>query len=153
MFSKEERLRALQMYDECGSVEEAIRRLGYPTRRCLYNWIEQRKGRKYSPYPSPAPPKEPKHSRGWVIPSRASGQEEKPKLLKQLRQMQMMIDIFEKILQLREGDEDFLAGLSPQEATVIIDSLRDRYSLWELTETLGINRSAYHYQKSLSQNR
>ena len=65
----------------------------------------------------------------------------------------MMIDIFEKILQLREGDEDFLAGLSPQEATVIIDSLRDRYSLWELTETLGINRSAYHYQKSLSQNR
>ena len=153
MFTKEERLRALSVYDECGSVDEAIRRLGYPTRRCLYNWIDQRKGKKYNFNPNEPPKKEKPHIKGWVISRQSSEEENRFQLTRQLRQMQMMIDIFEKILQMREGtDEDIFAGLSPEEATRIIDSLRDRYSLWELTETMGIKRSSYHYQKSLSSN-
>ena len=63
----------------------------------------------------------------------------------------MMIDIYSEILHLRDGtDRDTLAGLSPEEATKVIDRLRDRYSLMELTETLGLKRSSYHYQKALS---
>ncbi|MBQ7058180.1 MAG: hypothetical protein IJM83_02595 [Firmicutes bacterium] len=117
----------------------------------MYNWIEQRKGRNYRHESLPGPRKEPIRSDSWVVSTRSSRQDDQTYLIKQLRQMQMMIDIFSEILHLRDGtDRDTLAGLSPEEATKVIDRLRDRYSLMELTETLGLKRSSYHYQKALS---
>lgn len=40
MYSQDKINTALQVYDQCGSVTETIRVLGYPTRRALYTWIE-----------------------------------------------------------------------------------------------------------------
>ena len=43
MYSEEQYQRALQVYDETGSVTKTITFLGYPTRRqTLYNWINRR---------------------------------------------------------------------------------------------------------------
>ena len=42
-FSKEQREKALQLYDQCHSVTKVIRTLGYPkTRQGMYLWIKQR---------------------------------------------------------------------------------------------------------------
>lgn len=40
MYSQDKINIALQVYHQCGSVTDAIRMLGYPTRRALYTWIE-----------------------------------------------------------------------------------------------------------------
>jgi transposase InsO family protein/transposase-like protein len=42
VYSKHERKKALELYDQCKSVSEVIQQLGYPTRRCLYDWIDKR---------------------------------------------------------------------------------------------------------------
>ncbi len=41
MYSRIKRQKAMKLYAETGSVTEVIRTLGYPTRRTLYNWLEE----------------------------------------------------------------------------------------------------------------
>ncbi len=41
MYSRIKRMKAMKLYSETGSVTEVIRVLGYPTRRTLYNWLEE----------------------------------------------------------------------------------------------------------------
>ena len=41
MYSRIKRMKAMKLYSETGSVTEVIRTLGYPTRRTLYNWLEE----------------------------------------------------------------------------------------------------------------
>ena len=43
MYTYEEKIRVLQTYDEIGSVQETIRKLGYPKRQTLYTWLHERK--------------------------------------------------------------------------------------------------------------
>lgn len=42
MYSKYQRKKALQLYDQCKSVNKVIQQLGYPTRARLYDWIAMR---------------------------------------------------------------------------------------------------------------
>ena len=42
MYSKYQRKKALQLYDQCKSISKVIRKLGYPTRQRLYDWIFER---------------------------------------------------------------------------------------------------------------
>ncbi len=42
MYSKYQRKRALQLYDQCKSVSKVVQKLGYPTRTRLYDWIAER---------------------------------------------------------------------------------------------------------------
>ncbi|MEG6613925.1 helix-turn-helix domain-containing protein [Pseudoclostridium thermosuccinogenes] len=42
MYSKYQRKKALQLYDQCKSVSKVIQQLGYPTRKRLYDWIAER---------------------------------------------------------------------------------------------------------------
>ena len=39
MYSEEQRVKALRMYHRIGSVTDTVRRLGYPSREQLHNWI------------------------------------------------------------------------------------------------------------------
>ena len=39
MYSQKQRVRALRMYHRTGSATETVRRLGYPSRERLYDWI------------------------------------------------------------------------------------------------------------------
>lgn len=42
-YTEEQKRRAIEMVEECGgSVTRAMRRLGYPTRQTLYQWLNQR---------------------------------------------------------------------------------------------------------------
>ena len=42
MYTCEEKIRVLQTYDEIGSMQETIRKLGYPKRKTLYTWLQER---------------------------------------------------------------------------------------------------------------
>ena len=41
-FSEEEKKKALQLYDETGSISKVIQKLGYPIRQNMYTWIKNR---------------------------------------------------------------------------------------------------------------
>ncbi len=42
-YTEEQKRRAVEMVDECGgSVTRAMRRLGYPARQTLYQWLNER---------------------------------------------------------------------------------------------------------------
>ena len=41
-FSEEEKKKALQLYDETGSISKVIQKLGYPSRQNMYTWIKNR---------------------------------------------------------------------------------------------------------------
>ena len=41
-FTKEEKERALKLYDELGSIGKVINKLGYPSRQNMYTWIKNR---------------------------------------------------------------------------------------------------------------
>ena len=43
MYSNEKRVRAIQVYQESGSIAQTIRTLGYPGRQTLYTWIRAEK--------------------------------------------------------------------------------------------------------------
>jgi hypothetical protein len=43
MYTEEQKKEALRVLDECnGRVTAAMRRLGYPSRQCFYQWINER---------------------------------------------------------------------------------------------------------------
>lgn len=46
MYSKYQREKALQLYDQCKSVSKVIKQLGYPSRKRLYDWMAQRNAKK-----------------------------------------------------------------------------------------------------------
>ena len=41
-FSEEEKSKALQLYDETGSISKVIQKLGYPSRQNMYTWLKNR---------------------------------------------------------------------------------------------------------------
>ena len=41
-FTEEEKKKALQLYDETGSIAKVIHKLGYPSRQNMYTWIKNR---------------------------------------------------------------------------------------------------------------
>lgn len=51
MYSKCQREKALQLYDQCKSVSKVIQQLGYPTRKRLYGWISERDSPLFSKAP------------------------------------------------------------------------------------------------------
>jgi len=40
MYSKEKIHTALELYHQCGSITKTMQLLGYPSRRALYDWID-----------------------------------------------------------------------------------------------------------------
>lgn len=42
VYSEEQKKKALNLYDQSKSITKVIQRLGYPTRRTLYDWIATR---------------------------------------------------------------------------------------------------------------
>lgn len=44
MYTKEQEEIALKEYEQLGSINAVIRRLGYPSKSTLYRWYERRTG-------------------------------------------------------------------------------------------------------------
>ena len=157
MFSPFQKAEALRIYDQVGSVDRTIRILGYPTRRCLYGWIQER----FEQDPT-ARRKAIRVKRDKEVPlSREDRKqqdilsaEEVDELQEKLRKAQMTLDILQEIVRRKQMQPAFtLAPVSQREKTEIIDLLRSKYSLHELLEAAAIDRSAYYYHHNALERR
>lgn len=163
MFSPYQKEEALRVYDETGSVDQTIRMLGYPTRRCLYGWIAKRDGTENAPYSHYRRPKTPRKSetdrqaaatqavsRGSRLWTPAEIEAYQQDLLRS----ELYINIVQETIKLRQKDEPFvLDPLTNHEKAFIADRLRSRYPLHMLLIALKLDRSAYyyHHRESLGQ--
>ncbi|WP_313187647.1 IS3 family transposase [Lacrimispora sp.] len=206
MYSKYQRNKALQLYDQCNSVSKVIHQLGYPTRKRLYDWIAERdappksktKRRKFNNTPNhPRHPslklkldtihrcfvlgenvqlvsEEIGYSRASIYiwrkkyilkgavalmntddDPRGNLPEEIPasspeveQLKRQMQEMQMEIDILKGTLDALKKDPGVdLTTLRNREKAVMIDALKDNYSLPLLLQKLKLSKSSYYYQR------
>ncbi len=67
----------------------------------------------------------------------------------QIRDMQMEIDILKETINVLKKDPGIdQKALKNREKAVIIDALKDKYSLPVLMEQLGVSKSSYYYQEA-----
>ena len=157
MFSPFQKAEALRIYDQVGSVDRTIRILGYPTRRCLYGWIQER----YEMDPTARKKAtRMKRDKDETILKEAEQHtdilsvEQVDELQEKLRKAQMTLDILQEIVRRKQMQPVFtLTPISQREKTEIIDLLRSKYSLHELLEAASIDRSAYYYHHNAAEKR
>lgn len=79
--------------------------------------------------------------------------EELDQIKAQMHDMQMEIDILKETINVLKKDPGIdQAALSNREKTVIIDALKNKYSLSSLLQKLQIPKSSYYYQERVSNN-
>ena len=157
MFSPLQKAEALRIYDQVGSVDRTIRILGYPTRRCLYGWIQER----YELDPTARKKatrmkrdKDAALSKDTELEENVLSVEQVDELQEKLRKAQMTLDILQEIVRRKQMQPVFtIAPISQREKAEIIDLLRSKYSLHELLEVASIDRSAYYYHHNASEKR
>ena len=156
MFSPYQKAEALRIYDQVGSVDRTIHILGYPTRRCLYGWIQERA------QSDPSARRKAirvKRSKDTAITEEGDGKnvlsaQQVDDLQEELRKAQMTLDVLQEIIRRKQLLPTFtLNPISQREKTEIVDTLRSRYSLHELLEIVELDRSAYYYHHNAIEKR
>lgn len=83
-----------------------------------------------------------------IIPSTESSTEDLTALKAQMLDMQMEIDILKETINVLKKDPGVdQTALRNREKAVIIDALRNKYSLPKLCTKLAIPKSSYYYQE------
>ena len=81
--------------------------------------------------------------------SKIPTQKELEQMRAQMYEMQLEIDILKETINVLKKDPGIdLAALSNSEKAVIVDALRNKYSLPQLLEKLMLSRSSYYYVKN-----
>ena len=71
-------------------------------------------------------------------------------LRKKVDELQFQVDLMKEILNVIKKDPGInLRNLRNREKAVIVDAVKDHYSLPLLLKTLGLSRSSYYYQKAI----
>ena len=87
-----------------------------------------------------------KHTKDSKIPS----QKELEKMRAQMHEMQLEIDILKETINVLKKDPGIdLTALSNSEKAVIVDALRNKYSLPQLFRKIGLSRSSYYYKENV----
>ena len=208
-YSKEQIKKALELYQQCKSVSQTVRILGYPTRENLYKWIKKenvpQKERKKLPiiinssYHPRNPPIKTKldaikrcfelgesvkyvsedigYSRAsiyqWrkiyllkgkialmnrkdnikrekLLEGKESSFSELESLKEKIFSMQLEIDILKETIDVLKKDQGInLKKLTNKEKVMMIDTLKNKYSLPLLLKMLEIPKSSYYYHKKI----
>lgn len=206
-YSKEQIKKALELYQQCKSVSQTVRILGYPTRENLYKWIKKenvpQKERKKLPiiinssYHPRNPPIKTKldaikrcfelgesvkyvsedigYSRAsiyqWrkiyllkgkialmnrkdnikrekLLEGKESSFSELESLKEKIFSMQLEIDILKETIDVLKKDQGInLKKLTNKEKVMMIDTLKNKYSLPLLLKILELPKSSYYYHK------
>ncbi len=120
-------------------------------RNTVYQWKRQLLGEENNPEMKKRSPKEPKKPASeQEIDLRAECgtlKEERDRLQKQVRKLQMEKDILEKAAEIIKKDEGIgIDTLSNREKAMIIDALTCRYTIKQLLLSLQMAKSSYFYQ-------
>ena len=140
------KLEALHRCFELGEdVQSVSREIGYST-ASIYTWRK-----KYTQKGMMALMNSPKeHSRGKLPEGKMTSSSEVEDLRARLMEMQMEIDILKETINVLKKDPGVdQTALKNREKAVIIDALRDRYSLPVLLNRLDMAKSSYFYQKKV----
>lgn len=206
-YSKEQIKKALELYQQCKSLSQTVRILGYPTRENLYKWIKKenvpQKERKKLPiiinssYHPRNPPIKTKldaikrcfelgesvkyvsedigYSRAsiyqWrkiyllkgkialmnrkdnikrekLLEGKESSFSELESLKEKIFSMQLEIDILKETIDVLKKDQGInLKKLTNKEKVMMIDTLKNKYSLPLLLKMLELPKSSYYYHK------
>lgn len=206
-YSKEQIKKALELYQQCKSLSQTVRILGYPTRENLYKWIKKenvpQKERKKLPiiinssYHPRNPPIKTKldaikrcfelgesvkyvsedigYSRAsiyqWrkiyllkgkialmnrkdnikrekLLEGKESSFSELESLKEKIFSMQLEIDILKETIDVLKKDQGInLKKLTNKEKVMMIDTLKNKYSLPLLLKILELPKSSYYYHK------
>lgn len=206
-YSKEQIKKALELYQQCKSLSQTVRILGYPTRENLYKWIKKenvpQKERKKLPiiinssYHPRNPPIKTKldaikrcfelgesvkyvsedigYSRAsiyqWrkiyllkgkialmnrkdnikrekLLEGKESSFSELESLKEKIFSMQLEIDILKETIDVLKKDQGInLKKLTNKEKAMMIDTLKNKYSLPLLLKILELPKSSYYYHK------
>lgn len=206
-YSKEQIKKALELYQQCKSVSQTVRILGYPTRENLYKWIKKenvtQKERKKLPiiinssYHPRNPPIKTKldaikrcfelgesvkyvsedigYSRAsiyqWrkiyllkgkialmnrkdnikrekLLEGKESSFSELESLKEKIFSMQLEIDILKETIDVLKKDQGInLKKLTNKEKLMMINTLKNKYSLPLLLKMLELPKSSYYYHK------
>ncbi len=87
MYSKYQRNKALQLYEQCSSVSMIIQKLGYPSRMQLYKWIKNKD-----------------NPRGKLPQGEPVSSESVEQLKAQMKDMQLELDILKETLNVLKKD-------------------------------------------------
>ena len=209
-FTEEEKKKALQLYDETGSIAKVIHKLGYPSRQNMYTWIKNRdiekKRKKYDATDSPGHRRHPSleikleilhrcfedgddikliseeygYSRqsiySWrnkylsrgaaaimnkkkdlprgtlYVNEAAHNGTDNIELVAKIRDLELENDILSQTIEVLKKDQGIdLLRLKNRDKTMIIDALRNKWSLSLLLKKLEISKSSYCYQHKIQQ--
>ncbi|MFC6282016.1 MULTISPECIES: IS3 family transposase [Polaromonas] len=113
-------------------------------RPTLYNWKNQLLGRK-----APASMKHSNNSPPVPMPERAELQRQLESLQRDIRQLQLERDLLKKANEiLKKGLGAGLQLLTNREKTLLVDALKELYTLPELLAHLDLARSSYFYHRA-----
>lgn len=122
------------------SVESVARDIGY-SQSFIYKWLKgyHQKGHISAMKKSPS-----------IDPSNICAAEDVEALKAQMLDMQMEIDILKETINVLKKDPGVdQTALKNQEKAVIIDALKNKYSLPKLCKKLDLAKSSYYYQESV----
>ncbi len=141
MYSKYQRNKALQLYEQCSSVSMVIQKLGYPSRMQIYKWRK-----KYIHKGAIALMNTNDDPRAKLPQGEPVSSESVEQLKAQMKNMQLELNILKETLNVLKKDPGAdMTVLTYREKTVIVDAMKAKYSLSLLLNKLRISRSSYYY--------
>lgn len=117
------------------------------TRENLYNWKRAILGAGDTPQMKPSVSKQ---SQAELIAENSELIKERDQLVQEIHRLQLEKDILEKAAEIIKKDQGIiLDSLTNREKAIVIDALRDRYSLKELLIAFHMAKSSYCYQAAV----
>jgi len=138
----------LEAIKRCFSLGEGVeyvsREIGY-SRMSIYKWYRQYQ--KYGVAGLMSSKKQIKRE-NVDFDTKSSKDSNISELQEQIKQLQMEVDVLKEALNLLKKDPGInVTELKNREKAVVIDAIKDRYSLPDLLRTLKIAKSSYYYQE------
>ncbi|WP_460902708.1 IS3 family transposase, partial [Paraburkholderia jirisanensis] len=123
------------------SAQEIAQRLGV-CRPTLYNWKNQLLGRE-------APASMKRHDDTPLPPEREALERQLDELRRQVRQLQLEQDILKAANEILKKDVGIdRESLSNREKTLLVDALKQTYSVPDVLKEVGLARSSYFYHRA-----
>ena len=144
--SVEIKMEAIRRCFEHGeNVQLVSEEIGY-TRSSIYTWRKKYMQRGAAALMNPKD-----DPQGIVPEGEQASSQEVDKLRTQIQNMQLEIDILKETLDILKKDPGVdMTALKSQEKAVIIDALRNKYSLPLLLRSLKLSKSSYYYQHKIA---
>lgn len=138
---QQRRAAAVDLCSRQDSVRKVVQKIGV-SRQTLYNWKDQRLGRK-APIPMT------RHSDLPQTASREPLERELEALRRDVQRLQLEHDLLKKANELLKKDLSIdLQILTNREKTLLVDALQPTYALPKLLARLGLARCSYFYHRT-----